>query len=254
MVKHRATGREEPLPPEPFLGVVGDDERARPLADWLGCAHHSTPPEEPGWIVRVGPDAALLHTTRRQHPVRADFLDPAFQRRLARATPKSERLARAVGLPGRAGLRVLDATAGLGRDAALLAHLGAQVQGVERNRVVYTLLDDGVRRWAATEPDSGAQRLRVAWGEAVDAALTDVDVVYLDPMFAAAQHRHAAGRETAALRALVQEKVDEAQLARCLPGPVRVVVKRPRKAAPLDGRPPHHSLPGRTIRFDVYEP
>ena len=32
----------------------------------------------------------------------------------------------------------------------------------------------------------------------------------------------------------------------------RVVVKRPARAEPLPGAKPHHHIPGKTVRFDVY--
>ena len=41
---------------------------------------------------------------------------------------------------------ILDGTAGLGRDAFVLASLGCKVQMVERNPVVAALLDDGLSR------------------------------------------------------------------------------------------------------------
>ncbi len=57
-----------------------------------------------------------------------------------------------------------------------------------------------------------------------------------------------------AFRVVVGQDTDTAELlelalqqARC-----RVVVKRARKAEPLGGKPPSHSLTGKANRFDVY--
>ena len=53
-------------------------------------------------------------------PVRADFGDAALMHRLRGSGPRGEDVARALGVPERRGLRVVDATAGWGRDSAVL--------------------------------------------------------------------------------------------------------------------------------------
>ncbi len=55
-------------------------------------------------------------------------------------------MGKAVGVGKRDGLSVLDATAGLGRDAFVLADLGCKVQLCERNALIHTLLADGLTR------------------------------------------------------------------------------------------------------------
>jgi len=57
-------------------------------------------------------------------------------------------LLKAVGIKRRDGYRprVLDATAGLGEDAWVLASAGCEVRALERNRITSALLEDGLRR------------------------------------------------------------------------------------------------------------
>ena len=57
-------------------------------------------------------------------------------------------LARAIGLKGGAAPTVADVTAGLGRDAFVLACLGCTVWLIERSPIVAALLRDGLRRAA----------------------------------------------------------------------------------------------------------
>ena len=67
---------------------------------------------------------------------------------------KGQAIAKAIGMNKGAIPSVLDATAGLGRDAFVLASLGCKVQMLERNPVVAALLDDGLMR-AQRDPEIG---------------------------------------------------------------------------------------------------
>ncbi|MFA0173170.1 class I SAM-dependent methyltransferase, partial [Vibrio splendidus] len=84
-------------------------------------------------------------------------------------------------------------TAGLGRDAFVLASLGCKVQMVERHPVVAALLDDGLQR-AKKDPDIGgwvSERMKLIHASSHDALdklsndpnFEQPDVVYLDPMY-----------------------------------------------------------------------
>ncbi|MFN6886304.1 class I SAM-dependent methyltransferase, partial [Proteus mirabilis] len=81
-----------------------------------------------------------------------------------------------------------DATAGLGRDAFVLASIGCNVRMVERHPVVAALLEDGLKR-AYLDADIGEwmqQRMKLIYASSAQ-ALTQIspapDVVYLDPMY-----------------------------------------------------------------------
>ena len=64
--------------------------------------------------------------------------------RLKRATLKSEMIARACNISEKPNL--IDATAGLGHDALLMAHLGAKVTLIERHPILFTLLEDSKKQ------------------------------------------------------------------------------------------------------------
>ena len=80
---------------------------------------------------------------------------------------------------------MVDGTAGLGRDAFVLASLGCTVTMVERHPVVAALLEDGLRR-AYQDAEIGdwmRERMRLFHGsslEALSKLAQEVDVVYLD--------------------------------------------------------------------------
>ncbi|HTE04564.1 MAG TPA: class I SAM-dependent methyltransferase [Planctomycetota bacterium] len=217
-----------------------------------------------GLLLVVTAERLELRSTARGGPgaVFVDFLAGPAGRRLRAATRGGELLARAAGLP--TGCRtVLDATAGLGGDACLLALLGAEVTALERHPVVAALLEDGLRRALAAPAFAArlAGRLRVERGDAhahlarLAAAPPEQrpDVVLIDPMFP--ELRSAAPRAAMQqFRALVGDDADADSLlplARAC-ARRRVVVKRPRHAPALGGQPPQVAYRGSSTRFDAY--
>ena len=196
-------------------------------------------------------------------PLQVDFLGGRFGYRLQHGGGRGQRLARAVGLrKGAPPPAVLDATAGMGRDAFLLAWLGCPVIGLERDPVVYALLEDGLRR--ALEAPATAERLggrlRFVFADAADwladcraGAAATPDVVLLDPMHPDRGKSALVKREMRWFRALVGDDADSGDLlAPALAAARRrVVVKRPLHAAPL-GPDLSFSARGRSTRFDVH--
>jgi len=140
---------------------------------------------------------------------------------------------------------VIDATAGFGEDAHLLASFGCRVTAIERHGVVAAMLREAMQR--------AGSDVEVIHGDAC-VALRELraDVVYLDPMYPT-------GRKTAerkllrALRMLVGDDDDAPALfdVACLAATKRIVIKRPLRAAPFAGEP-HHAHKGKAVRYDVY--
>jgi 16S rRNA (guanine1516-N2)-methyltransferase len=174
----------------------------------------------------------------------------------------NELLGRAVGLRRRRDLAVVDCTAGFGRDAFVLADLGARVILCERQPLLAVLLRHALLAGLAGDEwlRDVCGRMRLVAGDVRGLAADEIagaDALYLDPMFPAAGRRAASGKEMAVLQHLLDD--DEAAAERLLdwaleqPVP-RVVVKRPRRAPPLRPRARGHCLEGRAVRFDVYLP
>lgn len=183
----------------------------------------------------------------------ADWLGPEQRRRLSGG--KQQLLARATGVAKRAGLRILDATGGLGRDAHLLAHLGATVTVCERAPLIFALLEDAWQRLELVDAPCAA-RLSLVAGDArsVLEAADAWDVVYLDPMYPDRDKKAALpGREMQFFRALTGGDPDaDDLLALGRRAAARVVVKRPRTASPLGGAVADQCLKGTQARFDLY--
>lgn len=171
-----------------------------------------------------------------------------------------ELLVKAVRVRGVEGIRVFDATAGLGEDSLLLAAAGFSVTMCEGDPVIAALLADGLRR-AADDPElSGiVERMSLVEGDSIEIlpSLTESpDVVYLDPMFPARTKSAAVKKKFQLLHRLESPCADEASLmdAALAAHPRKIVVKRPIKAPVLAGVRPSHSISGKAVRYDVIVP
>lgn len=186
-----------------------------------------------------------------------------FREMLPRLRPDRlgrELLVKAVRVRGVEGIRVFDATAGLGEDSMLLAAAGFSVTMCEGDPVIAALLADGLRR-AVDDPElSGiVGRMSLVEGDSIEIlpSLTEApDVVYLDPMFPARTKSAAVKKKFQLLHRLESPCADEASLmdAALAARPRKIVVKRPIKAPVLAGVRPSHSISGKAVRYDVIVP
>jgi 16S rRNA (guanine1516-N2)-methyltransferase len=183
----------------------------------------------------------------------ADWTSPEVRRRIAAG--RRQLLARAIGLHKERTLRVLDATAGLGRDGFTLAALGAQVTLAERNPTLATLLTDARQR-ARLDPATAEAAARIEIicldSRKLMGAPPKFDVVYLDPMYPGRGKTALAKKEMQLLRELTGGDADADELLAAANARRRVVVKRPKSAPPLAGREPSLELTGTQARFDIY--
>jgi 16S rRNA (guanine1516-N2)-methyltransferase len=230
------------------------------LASLLGLPLVDGPSDDYELLLVVTEERLELHQTDVQvSPVFCDFTSNDFRRRRA-GSLRGELLAKAIGYKGER-LTVVDATAGFGRDAILLALLGCSVTAVERNPVVAALLVDGVHR-ALGYPDlqEAVELLKLVTSDSreyLSALDQPPDVIYLDPMFVSKNRSARPKKELWALARLVRDDDDGASLlaSALATGCRRVTVKRPDNGVPLeapDGRAPDVQFPGKTVRFDVY--
>jgi len=193
-------------------------------------------------------------------PVYADFVSGKAAHRRLEGIGRKQPLARAVGIrPGECP-SIIDATAGLGQDALVLATLGCQVILIERSPVVAALLADAIARALANaETAPIAARIQLIQTDARHhlAGLSEAqrpDVVYLDPMFPK-RHKSALVKKEMRLFQQLPDTMDNADdlLPLALAAArKRVTVKRPAKAAWLADIEPSISIHSPKMRFDVY--
>ena len=193
-------------------------------------------------------------------PIMVSFTDSTMEYRLRHGGGRSQALARAIGLKKGWQPTVVDATAGLGRDGFILAHLGCHVHMLERSPILATMFEDGLQRAKqATQTAEAASRIQFTQAESKKflqklKQQDRPDVIYLDPMFPERTKSSLVKKEMRILRVLAGDDQDAGELFKialhCARS--RVVVKRPRLAPTLDDTVPSHAITGRTSRFDVY--
>lgn len=205
-------------------------------------------------------DGALQLTDRseaKSKGVKVDFLSAQSEYRRTSGGGAKESIAKAVGLKTGANLTIVDATPGLGRDAYVLAALGATITLIERSPVIYLLLFDGLRRLAMAEPEL-ASRLTLKFGNSANVMLqmpeSSADVVYLDPMFPHKKKSALVKRDMRMVQQMVGSDDDASALlpAAKHAAKLRVVVKRPNYAPNLTEETPFMVMSSKKHRFDVY--
>ncbi len=196
--------------------------------------------------------------------VHIDFVHGKLGHRRQFGGGRGQAFAKAIGLKRGNNPTVVDATAGLGRDAFILANLGAHVIMIERSPILAALLEDGLQRLAA-EPGLSViaeQQLRLVQTNAIEwlQQQTDADtanrpeVVYLDPMYPHRSKSALVKKEMRVLRAVVGDDDDAGLLLQAARQCAlkRVVVKRPKGAPPLDGSQPSGNVQSKNTRYDIY--
>lgn len=187
-----------------------------------------------------------------------DFVGGAVGHRLKHGGGRSQSLPKAVGLKGGNNPHIVDATAGLGRDAFLLASLGARVTLIERNNHMHELLQDGLDR-ARCESDDYANiisRMTLLHGDAKNLLPTlNPEIILIDPMHPPRVKSALVKKELRMIREIVGSDPDAKELMdiALATAKSRVVLKWPMKAGPMAGLPtPSHQIVGKSTRYDVF--
>lgn len=245
------------LPATPLLREI-----AVQLATTFHLSVVETPPPTLSLLLHFTAERLELHDMQTTAgPIFVDFVNGALDYRRRYGGGRKQPLAKAIGLKHGVIPTVLDATAGLGRDAFILACLGCSVQMVERSPVVAALLHDGLQR-AQQDAEIGSlitERLQLIYYEAQHWLLQlpetqQPDVIYLDPMYPHRQKSALVKKEMRIFRTIVGDDLDAPALLKTALACARrrVVVKRPKLAPTLDDTQPTFCIKSENTRFDVY--
>lgn len=239
-------------------------ERADLLSRQLGVPLCTT--DGPGvmgvkLVVGSGVLSLAFADKKRGKPYAVDFLSTVWRSRWHQGLARNHIFRRALGVRDEP-VKVVDATAGFGQDAAMMATLGCYVVAVERSPVVGLLLKDGLERARFDGENLRAKLdlIQVVEGDSVDyltrLEASDLpDVVYIDPMFDKPKKAAKSPKEMQLLQELlprtpVEDTVRLMDVAMAKARD-RVVVKQPLKARAIKPNPTH-MFKGQSIRYDVY--
>jgi 16S rRNA (guanine1516-N2)-methyltransferase len=219
----------------------------------------------------VGADFQLVQTERGLELVRTgeaagiciDFAEGPLDYRVRYASKGKQMVLKAVGGPkvhGGRTRRVCDLTAGLGRDAFVLATGGCEVTALEQDPLIYQLLEDGWARALQSVRGAALAKFKLQFfnrdaTEWLQSTTEKFDTLYIDPMFPPRKKSAAVKKEMVLLHEYFKSSPTDEAVAQLLDlarakALDRVVLKRPRHAPVLGS--PRHSLEGSAVRFDVY--
>lgn len=187
-----------------------------------------------------------------------DFVGGAVGHRFRSGEGRGQALARAAGFASGITPTIVDATAGLGRDAFFLASLGAKVTLIERSAKMHELLAQALAR-ASAEGGHYAEtvaRMTLLHGDS-SLLLPELkpQVVLVDPMHPPRGNSALVKKEMRQIREIVGPDADSEKLMQVALeyAQNRVVLKWPLRAEPMTGlRKPSHQILGKSTRYDVF--
>lgn len=169
---------------------------------------------------------------------------------------KQELLLKAIGLKNNTPLKIIDATAGLGRDSLIMASFGCDVIMLERNPVLFILLNNALEKLKEAEPEIKLQLHHQSAKEyfANEPQENIPDIIYLDPMYPARKKSALVKQDMRILQTLVGDDLDADEVFKqaLLFVKKRVVIKRPLHAEFMLAKKPDVQYLGKAARFDVY--
>lgn len=186
-----------------------------------------------------------------------DFVHGELAYRLKHRGKEALLQAAAGNYKGAPPLIVFDATAGMGRDAMILAsHPRLKVCMFERNLIIHTLLSDALRRARSDESLTLPKLMPCGGIEQAPGLGIAPDVIYYDPMFPPRRKSALVKKEMRQFKLLVGEDpdIEEYLTLACSMASKKVVLKRPEDAPQVvcGSLKPSYTIKGGSCRFDVY--
>jgi 16S rRNA (guanine1516-N2)-methyltransferase len=190
--------------------------------------------------------------------LKCSFIEGPILHRLKYGKGRGQNLAKAVGFKFNKNRTIIDATAGLGYDAFILASLGANVTLIERSEKIYDLLKAAISeaKLYGGEISKIVNRMNLLFGDSKD-ILPNIapEVILIDTMYKERKKSALVKNDMRLVREVVGSDSDHVELINVALNNAskRVVIKQPRYAETLDNiKGCSHQILGKTIRYDVY--
>lgn len=220
-------------------------------------------------------DKVELCDLEKEFCIDIDFIAGNLAHRQQYGGGRGQSIAKAIGLKqGLAPPSVLDATAGLAKDAYVLACLGCRLTLLERSPVIVELINDAIERAKENEQfqkiidrgfnviaNSSIDYLSELFHKLKDNLAKELlpqdiypDVIYLDPMYPDRKKSASVKKNMQILQTLLGKDEDTEELLNIAlkVAKKRVVVKRPKAAENLSSIKPTYQVNSKKTRYDVY--
>ena len=233
------------------IAVIDDEKLAKELG--LDLVDYSAADNFDFLLIRTKNHLELRQKANSSSVLVIDFLEKSLVHRKKHASLNNEAIARAVGLKTNKNLNIIDATAGLGKDAFILASLGANITLLERSSIIAALLEDALTR------AKDKVNMTLVKEDAITflnncSLKNQPDVIYLDPMFPPKIKSALVKKDIKMLQTLLGTDQDEDKLliAALDCAKSRVVLKRPNWAKLPTAHKPHMNIYTPNYYFAVY--
>lgn len=206
-----------------------------------------------------------LRDNEKDIAIHVDFISGDLAHRQKYGGGRGQSIAKAVGLKqGMPPPTVLDATAGLAKDAYVLACLGCPMTLLERSPVIAELTRNAIQRASDDEHfktilKTGFNIINQSSIEYLTKLLNEdnsalPDVIYLDPMYPDRKKSASVKKNMQILQKLLGKDEDTQELLNTAlkVARKRVVVKRPKGAENLSEVKPTYAVESKKTRYDVY--
>lgn len=233
-----------------YMGEGADRDEALRLSEHIGAPLSDHPGEELTLVVDGSGLVLIGYGMRFQ----GDF--SRMLRRVTKGRLYHEMLVK-IAKTKSAHPVAVDAAAGMGEDAFLLAAAGFEVYLFEQDKVIAALLKDALSR-AKHDPELSeiVGRMHFTEGNSIE-LMPQIpetpEVVYLDPMFPPRKKSGLINKKLQLIQKLEQPCSDEEELFSAAEAlhPKKIIIKRPLNGALLAGKKPSYSVNGKAIRYDV---
>lgn len=170
----------------------------------------------------------------------------------------SQEISKAIGIKKDFKPKILDTTAGQGRDSFLLASLGCEMTMLERNSIIFLLLNNAIANAKNNvELVDIINRMTLINQDSIEFLKNNkehFDVIYIDPMFPKSNKSRLVKKDMQIFREIVGDDLDSTELLKYAlqQNTKRVVVKRMLNSPFINNLKPNFQIKGKTTRFDVY--
>ena len=190
--------------------------------------------------------------------LKCSFIEGPILHRLKYGKGRGQNLAKAVGMKFNKNRTIVDATAGLGYDAFILASLGANVTLIERSKTMYNLLQEALTEAQnfGGEISTIIKRMDLIYGDSKDILpKLQSEVILIDTMYKERKKSALVKNSMRLVREVVGSDPDYLELIDVALNQAsnRVVIKLPRYSDENNNYKPYsHQILGKSIRYDVH--